>query len=339
MKKIRVGFVGFWSHFVKEEFIGVCALRQNYEVEIMSDARDADYVFYSIMGDEHWFLPPETIKIFYTGENLCPDFNACDYAIGFEWLDYGDRYIRLANYYGTPYYRGQTAKFEQRYESSLSSEELHRLFSNRNFCSFVVSNMEGNSIRKQLFDALNRYKTVDSGGRWMNNVGGAVDDKIAFESRHKFSIACENSSHPGYTTEKIVEAFAARTIPIYWGDPEIGRVFNPKAFVNVMDYPSIDAVVQRVVELDNDEKAYQAMLQEPALLEPQEDSLKTQMEKMVVFMQHIVEQPLDKAQRYNRVFWGQRYLERERSLITASRKNWKDLLKDTVRRKLERFNK
>lgn len=121
-------------------------MRRNYDVKIMADAKDADYVFYSVMDDEHWFLPPEKIKIFYTGENLCPDFNACDYAIGFEWMDYGDRYIRLPNYYGTPYYRGQTAKFEKRYQKSLTDEELQHLTRNRKFCSFVVSNGEGNPI-------------------------------------------------------------------------------------------------------------------------------------------------------------------------------------------------
>ena len=325
---IKIGFTGFWSHFNKEEFIGTVALRKNYDVEIVSDAKDADYVFYSVMDDEHWFLPPEIIKIFYTGENLCPDFNACDYAIGFEWMNFGDRYIRLPNYYGTPYYRKQTEKFEKRYQEKMTEEQLHDLARNRKFCSFVVSNGEGNPIRRQLFDALSQYKQVDSGGRWMNNVGGPVEDKIAFESGHKFSIACENSSHPGYTTEKIIEAFAARTIPIYWGDPEICRVFNPRAFVNVMDYSSINAVIQRVKELDGNENEYLAMLQEPVSLNPAEYSIEHQINLMTDFMQHIVEQPLDKAQRYNREFWGQRYQDRERNLILQSRKSWKDLVRE-----------
>ena len=50
----------------------------------------------------------------------------------------------------------------------------------------------------------------------MNNIGGAVSDKFAFQQKHKFSIAFENTSYCGYCTEKIVEAFVAGTIPIYW---------------------------------------------------------------------------------------------------------------------------
>lgn len=328
MKSVKIAFIDFWEHFNKENFVGTISLQRKYGVEIVPDVKDADYVFYSVMGDEHWFLAPEKIKIFYTGENLCPDFNACDYAIGFEWMDYGDRYIRLPNYYGTPYYRGQTTKFEKRYQEQPTDKDLRHLARNRRFCSFVVSNGECNSIRKRLFEKLSMYKHVDSGGRWMNNVGGPVEDKIAFESDHKFSICCENSSHPGYTTEKIVEAFAAHTIPIYWGDPEITRVFNPKAFINVKDYSSIDEVVQKVEELDKDEEAYIAMLREPALLNPEGYSIEHQIDLMTDFMQHIVEQPLDKAQRYNREFWGQRYHDRERSLIERSRKTWKDLVRE-----------
>lgn len=75
-----------------------------------------------------------------------------------------------------------------------------------------------------MFEALKKYKKVNSGGRYLNNIGRAVVDKIQFESRHKFSICFENSSYPGYTTEKIIEAFAAKTIPIYWGNPCVGNM-------------------------------------------------------------------------------------------------------------------
>ena len=64
--------------------------------------KDADYVIYSVLGNEHWFAPDHSIKIFYTIENLAPDFNACDYAIGFEWMQFEDRYMRFPLYYWYP---------------------------------------------------------------------------------------------------------------------------------------------------------------------------------------------------------------------------------------------
>ena len=37
---------------------------------------------------------------------------------------------------------------------------------------------------------------------------------------YNFTIAFENSDYPGYITEKIIHAFIAGTIPLYWGGGE-----------------------------------------------------------------------------------------------------------------------
>ena len=89
-------------------------------------------------------------------------------------------------------------------------------------------------------------------------------DKVAFLRRHKFTIAFENESHPFYSTEKIVEAFAAHTVPIYWGKPRVADDFNPKAFINAHDFKSLDALVDFVAQVDKDDARYQQYLaQEP----------------------------------------------------------------------------
>lgn len=96
----------------------------------------------------------------------------------------------------------------------------------------------------------------------MNNIGGAVSDKFAFQQKHKFSIAFENTSYCGYCTEKIVEAFAAGTIPIYWGDPRVAEDFNENAFVNCHNYETLDDIVARVKEIDENDKLCLSMLNE-----------------------------------------------------------------------------
>ena len=53
---------------------------------------------------------------------------------------------------------------------------------------------------------------------------------------YKFVIAFENSSFPGYNTEKLTHAIEADSLPIYWGDPQIGRSYNVRRFVNAHDY-------------------------------------------------------------------------------------------------------
>ena len=41
-----------------------------------------------------------------------------------------------------------------------------------------------------------------------------------------FHIAVENSKHDNYFTEKIIDAFVTKTIPLYWGCPNIRDFFN-----------------------------------------------------------------------------------------------------------------
>ena len=42
----------------------------------------------------------------------------------------------------------------------------------------------------------------------------------------KFVLAFENSSSPGYCTEKLFHAKVAGAIPIYWGDPLVMNDFE-----------------------------------------------------------------------------------------------------------------
>lgn len=54
-----------------------------------------------------------------------------------------------------------------------------------------------------------------------------------------FGAVIENTSHRGYFTEKIMDCFLLKTIPIYWGCSNIDDFFNPKGiikFTNVDDF-------------------------------------------------------------------------------------------------------
>jgi hypothetical protein len=125
-----------------------------------------------------------------------------------------------------------------------------------------VSNPAGRT-RNRVFEKLSRYKRVDSGGRFRNNIGGPVADKLAFVTGYKFNLAFENSSFPGYTTEKLFEPLRVHSVPIYWGDPHAARDFDPRCFVSYHDFPDEDELIERIVELDRDDEAYMRTLEAP----------------------------------------------------------------------------
>ena len=90
---IKLKFVDFFSGFNKQDDEFLDVLKERYEV-VQCD--DPDYIIYSGFGYEH--LHYDCIRIFYTGECQTPDFNECDYAIGFDRLQFGDRYMRVPLY-------------------------------------------------------------------------------------------------------------------------------------------------------------------------------------------------------------------------------------------------
>lgn len=282
-KKIKIAFIDFWSSFYAGDIncnlysAVLDILSERYEVEL---SEQPDYIFYSCFGHEN--LSYDCIKIFFTGELLTPNFNECDYAIGFDFMDYGDRYLRF------PLYR-LSERFSLALDKHIGIEGA--LKGKSGFCSFVVSNGAGQKARLEMFEKLSSYKKVDSGGKFMNNVGGAVRDKLAFDSSHKFSIAFENCCYNGYVTEKIVDAFAAKTVPIYCGSRSIADEFNPDSFIDCTHCDSVDEMVELVKRVDSDDELYKKMLSTPIM----KDKTSLQNDELRRFLFHIFDQDYDQA--------------------------------------------
>lgn len=248
-KKIKIDFSDFWGGFDKTDNYFYNLLKEEFDVEISSNP---DYLFFSLFGNQHQNY--KCVKIFYTGENIAPPLGYCQYSFSFDYLD-DSRNYRLPHYLlYDGYYELVRPKF------------IEESMSNRKFCNFVASNGDCQE-RNQFVQQLSKYKKVDCGGRWMNNIGGPVSDKRKFQSEYKFSIAFENNAyrpqHPGYTTEKIMEPMTVNSIPIYWGNPKIDLEFNTKSFINFYDFKSESDMIEYIIELDKSDDRYLEILNQP----------------------------------------------------------------------------
>ena len=293
-KIVKLKFVDVYPGFVPEASALYKAIAQSFDIRLCDDP---DYIITQPYGHGH--LKYNCIKILFTGENMTPDFNLYDYAIGFDYLSFDDRYVRV------PLWAIRQNFRDFHTDKCPADDELL----NRSFCSFVVSNGAGNPLRTKFFSELSKYKKVDSGGCHLNNVGGPVKDKLSFISRYKFNIAFENSAYPGYTTEKIIEPFLTHTVPIYWGDPLVERDFNPQSFICLKSEDDIEKAIEEIIRLDKDEAAYLEMCKMPCLVNPDRDFY---WNKMVCFLSNIFEQPLEKARRlaqhgYQEAFYRTKY--------------------------------
>jgi hypothetical protein len=247
-KKIKINFSDFWGGFDKTDNYFFNLLKDEFDVEI---SNNPDYLFFSVFGNQHQYFNCK--KIFYTGENVAPPLNYCDYSFSFDYLD-DDRNYRL------PHYLLYDGYYELQREKVIDESLVKR-----KFCNFVAS--DGNCQERNNFvNELSKYKRVDSGGRWMNNIGYAVPDKRKFQSEYKFSIAFENNDYrPGYEwyiTEKILDPMTINSVPIYYGGDRISQDFNENSFINCHSFDNFKDVID-VIELDRNDDLYLKMLNQP----------------------------------------------------------------------------
>ena len=162
------------------------------------------------------------------------------------------------------------------------------------FCAAVISNSQiTDGFRLNFINELNKYKVIDMGGLYNNNIGGRVKDKAKFLSSYKFSISMENSKANGYISEKILDSFSAGTIPIYYGDYMIDEYINPKSYILIKGEKDMLEKIEYIKKIDNDINLYKSLLKENVLLD---DKIGNKNDKeLKKFLQHIFEQDKSKA--------------------------------------------
>jgi hypothetical protein len=129
------------------------------------------------------------------------------------------------------------------------------------FCLFAVSNPSCEQ-RNQFFQNLSLYKQVDSCGKVFNNMKCPGDygnkEYTDMIGQYKFMICFENISKENYFTEKLINAYYYKTIPIYWGCPNIDYINLDSILYLKPDYTHEDEMklIETIKMLDNDDAAY-----------------------------------------------------------------------------------
>lgn len=296
MKTIKLFFTGFWSDFDYEDNMFVNILRKRYNIKI--DSQNPDFLICSPLGQPYEYMRYDCPRIMYTGEFISPDFSAIDYFIGFDDISFGDRALRFPLFLYTR---------DGVYPSSqpVSREEAKRILNTKEyFCNYIFGHDTALGIREKILEGLSRYKRVECAGTHRNNMPGNLTfnmhSKIPFMEKCKFSIAAESVCYPGFTSEKIGHAFRTHTIPIYFGDPDISNDFNTDAFIDYNQFETIDALVEKVIEIDQNDELYIHMLSQNRY---RVDDYENMMyKKLTEFLYHIFDQEPEQAYRRPRFY-------------------------------------
>lgn len=111
--------------------------------------------------------------------------------------------------------------------------------------SFLTSSkgaFPGHILRQQIFD--NLPEQLGSLRTWKHRSPPRIDDKRPTLEPYMFSIVVENSEEEGYYTEKLVDALIAKTVPIYWGCPDVDKYFDTSGILIFSDHSSLEDVLR-----------------------------------------------------------------------------------------------
>ncbi len=315
---LKIAVANWWGDKEIKEFkksVLYFILSQRYTITLHQNPNKlSDLVFSNPLGAARKILSYQNAKrVFYTGENEAPNFNLFDYAIGFDELDFNNRYLRMPLYYAYLHYKAEivndtTSPYKLQSDSLYTLKKpshhfkenhpnLCALINNeidplkRGFASFVASNPNAPK-RNAFYDALNSIEPVTGGGSVKNTLGYNVKNKNEFLSQYKFNLCFENTQGYGYVTEKIIDAYFSHTIPIYWGSPSVAKDFNPKSFVNAHDFKDFDEAIDYIKYLHAHPNAYLDMLYENPLNSVNEKAgfyQNLSFEKILDFFKNILE--------------------------------------------------
>lgn len=140
-------------------------------------------------------------------------------------------------------------------------------FESKKLCTMVVSNKKNKhpkelySERRKVIDFFEKQHSEDFdfyGTLWkegeFRNYKGAPPNKIETVKNYRFSFCYENMRDiKGYVSEKIFDAFAAGTVPIYWGASNIENFVPADCFIDRRNFSSLEELYSYLKNMTKEE--------------------------------------------------------------------------------------
>lgn len=223
----------------------------------------------------------------------------CDFGIGHEWLPHQPRYCHLPHWmegldwsgWGVP----PSATLQARLGRSIAPQELllpiaarHPQAAARPWSATLISThwLKG---RAWLLDEVSQVLPVRVLGRAASH-GVADHNRSGFAKQSAleaslFALCPETALHPGYCTEKVVDAFACGAIPLGWFLPPAGTsawAFNPDAVINLHHFTAEGVGRGLLLRVLSQPARLQQLLSTPLLHQPPD------LAELVAFVDRVV---------------------------------------------------
>tara|TARA_R110001599_G_scaffold353117_4_gene590309 strand:+ start:302 stop:1081 length:780 start_codon:yes stop_codon:yes gene_type:complete len=112
------------------------------------------------------------------------------------------------------------------------SNQISFLTSNKLF-----GNVVGHKLRHEVFNKLSNQYNDFTVLKLMTPP--RIEDKSIMFTEAKYSIIVENVSSQNWVTEKLIDCLVTKTIPLYWGCPNVGDYFNESGILTFTSFEEL----------------------------------------------------------------------------------------------------
>jgi hypothetical protein len=142
----------------------------------------------------------------------------------------------------------------------------------KRFC-FLANRHDWGNTRVPIYEKIIQFAFIDCPGKLLNNCSNEEINAIGnveYSKKYKFNICSENfgASHPGYISEKIMNACLGGAIPIYFGELDAidEKIFN-KNRILFLNHENTDEIAENVKMLIINEIELEEFYRQPVFME------------------------------------------------------------------------
>ena len=120
----------------------------------------------------------------------------------------------------------------------------------RNQLSYLTTNKgwcEGHKLRQEIWYALEEYDEINDFEVWKKRSPPSIPNKNVALENAKFTISLENSEINNYFSEKLLDCFETKTIPLYWGCPNVGDYFNMDGILHFHTIEEMEDLINTLI--------------------------------------------------------------------------------------------
>jgi hypothetical protein len=279
---MKIFINGFWGGFIENTdpikfdfFKKVFELAFNKTIQIGDNPNDCDVLFESVFSDKTYINKKKwKYTIFFNGESqqriltdhFKNNYERVNQIINYDIILTGKLTNKTIKTVNLPLFIPYI--YSNNYINILQNPMERKIIPKKKICA-VISNSNCQK-RNYFLDRLQEKVKIDYAGNFRNNIPkipGAYnsDEILNFYSQYKFVICLENTKQETYITEKIINGFLSKTIPIYWGSDKICDYFNEDRFINIPNLNEIcvNNAINKIVSIINDDNKYLQVVNSP----------------------------------------------------------------------------